>query len=437
MIDRTSLFTDHGISVLPIRAEYKHFRTIWEHTFDNSPTDFKFFFFETMVVNAWSWYFVELLSRFVRQLTISFPHISWHDPPCHRTTKRYADFPSMIIFHLFLWKLWIQTWFCNCQQYLCFFQIVFEYIPGKHDQGKMLVLCKSTRLFSTSPWNRSTSSNVRRAGALVPPPSCLGGGPHGWVPAYTHSTPVLTSVRRLWGGPSNSTSTAQRRRTRNASMRTEPNDVQEPNEAQERAQLSHGSGAEFVPRRMKQSSSSRTRWIMKMRSHRFQSISNCEVCKRSWGWAKWRGRPRLYPEQQHRDSASWRSTWTRWSATARSWQPDAGGTEQSLFQLNVRTVMVVLSDGCVGNALCSFEWSHTVSATAVSCWSRDNCREEWWLHRVKQTAWQVREIWRAWGLYRRSQDCWTLEAQHLHVDWWTIQLEGAEDCKGTSGEIHR
>ena len=32
---------------------------------------------------------------------------------------------------------------------------------------------------------RSTSSNVRRAGTLVPPPSCQGGGPHGWVPVYT------------------------------------------------------------------------------------------------------------------------------------------------------------------------------------------------------------------------------------------------------------
>ena len=40
VIDRASLFTDHRISGLPIRAKYKHFRTIWEHTFDNSPTDF-------------------------------------------------------------------------------------------------------------------------------------------------------------------------------------------------------------------------------------------------------------------------------------------------------------------------------------------------------------------------------------------------------------
>ena len=68
------------------------------------------------------------------------PHISWHDLPCHRTTKRYSDFPSMVIFRLLLRKFWIQTWFCDCQHDLCIFHIVFEYIPGKHDQGKMLVL---------------------------------------------------------------------------------------------------------------------------------------------------------------------------------------------------------------------------------------------------------------------------------------------------------
>ena len=37
---RASSFTDLWISGLPIRAKYKHLRTIWEHTFDNSPTDF-------------------------------------------------------------------------------------------------------------------------------------------------------------------------------------------------------------------------------------------------------------------------------------------------------------------------------------------------------------------------------------------------------------
>ena len=40
VIDRASLFTNHRISGRPIRAKYKHFRTSWEHTCDNSHTDF-------------------------------------------------------------------------------------------------------------------------------------------------------------------------------------------------------------------------------------------------------------------------------------------------------------------------------------------------------------------------------------------------------------
>ena len=39
VIARASLFTDHKISSLPIRARYKRFRTICEQTVDNSPTD--------------------------------------------------------------------------------------------------------------------------------------------------------------------------------------------------------------------------------------------------------------------------------------------------------------------------------------------------------------------------------------------------------------
>ena len=70
------------------------------------------------------------------------PHISGYDLPCHRITKKYADFPSMVIFQLLLRKFSIQTWFCNCLQYLCVFRIVFECIPGFHDQGMMFTLPK-------------------------------------------------------------------------------------------------------------------------------------------------------------------------------------------------------------------------------------------------------------------------------------------------------
>ena len=34
-----SLLTDHRMSGLTIRAKYKHFNTICEQTFDNSPSD--------------------------------------------------------------------------------------------------------------------------------------------------------------------------------------------------------------------------------------------------------------------------------------------------------------------------------------------------------------------------------------------------------------
>ena len=68
------------------------------------------------------------------------PHISWLDTPCHRTTKKYEDFPSMTIFQLLLRNFAIRTWLCNCQQYLGVFHIVFEYTPGTHDRRNMWVL---------------------------------------------------------------------------------------------------------------------------------------------------------------------------------------------------------------------------------------------------------------------------------------------------------
>ena len=48
--------------------------------------------------------------------------------------------------------------------------------------------------------NCSTSSSVRKAGALVSPSSCLDGEPHGWVPVDTHSTPVPSSTGEAVGG---------------------------------------------------------------------------------------------------------------------------------------------------------------------------------------------------------------------------------------------
>ena len=64
VMDRASLFTDHKISGRPRRATYNHFRTIWEHTLKHS-NRFHFFFFEVVVIDAGTRYFVELLRRLV------------------------------------------------------------------------------------------------------------------------------------------------------------------------------------------------------------------------------------------------------------------------------------------------------------------------------------------------------------------------------------
>ena len=51
-----------------------------------------------------------------------------------RDTQIFRSFP------LILRKFAIQTWFCNCPEYLCLFHIVSECTPGTHGQGMMLVL---------------------------------------------------------------------------------------------------------------------------------------------------------------------------------------------------------------------------------------------------------------------------------------------------------
>ena len=125
LIDRASLFTDHKISGRPIRAEYKHFRTNWEHIFDNSPTD--------SFLLLWSGGHrcrEQILCRVVELSCFPthniVPHISWHDLPYHKTMKKYENSQSMEAFLFSPRKFAIQRWFCNCPQYLCLFHIVFE-----------------------------------------------------------------------------------------------------------------------------------------------------------------------------------------------------------------------------------------------------------------------------------------------------------------------
>ena len=139
VMDRANLFTDHRISGLPTRAKYKHFRTIWEHTFDNFSHGFQFFFFEMMVVKAWSWYFVELLSRSVSQLTISFHTflgMTFHIVGPRRDERIFE--PGNFSLASFL-KSGFKHGSVILNNIFAHFS-VFEHIPGIHDQRMMLVL---------------------------------------------------------------------------------------------------------------------------------------------------------------------------------------------------------------------------------------------------------------------------------------------------------
>ena len=94
-----------------------------------------------------------------------------------------------------------------------------------------------TRLQSTSPRNRSSSPTYVGLALCDRCHTAWASGAHGWVPVYTHSTPVPGTPGRLWVAQATPRAGTQRRRTRNGSTRTEPNDVQEPNDTKEGAQL--------------------------------------------------------------------------------------------------------------------------------------------------------------------------------------------------------
>ena len=76
------------------------------------------------------------------------PHISWHDPPYHKTMKKYENSQSTEVFQFLSRKFAIPTWLCHCPRYLCLFHIVFECRPSTHDPRKMLVLPNRLLLLS-------------------------------------------------------------------------------------------------------------------------------------------------------------------------------------------------------------------------------------------------------------------------------------------------
>ena len=117
---RASLFTDHKMSGLPIRARYRHLRTICEQTVDNSPlTHFPLLKFDghpCMVLRL-----CIMVESFNSQVRNIFPLISLHDLPCRRTKKiRFRHQVSLkLLYVVFPWlqqKSWIRTYPCSWSQ---------------------------------------------------------------------------------------------------------------------------------------------------------------------------------------------------------------------------------------------------------------------------------------------------------------------------------
>ena len=102
VIDRASLFTDHKISGRPTLAKYKHFKTIWEHTCDNSPADFSSSSLEWWssmqgVDTLWSCCVV----LFANSQSRSTHFFAWS---YHKTMEKYEDFEGTEFFLFSRWN---------------------------------------------------------------------------------------------------------------------------------------------------------------------------------------------------------------------------------------------------------------------------------------------------------------------------------------------
>ena len=125
---------------LPTRAKFQHFRTIWEHTFDDSPTDF--------ISSSLKWWASRhcWVLLFANSQYRSTHFLAW--PSMSVGHEEILRFPELNNFPLLLRNFRIQTWFCNRQQYLCLFHIVFEctrFSISRKDVGSP----KSTSVLST------------------------------------------------------------------------------------------------------------------------------------------------------------------------------------------------------------------------------------------------------------------------------------------------
>ena len=80
----------------------------------------------SILLKTRSGYFVQLLSCFVRHFTRAFHTLFGMTFHVLGPRGNLLCFHAWQSFRCFCGKLWIQSWFCNCQQYLCSCRIVFE-----------------------------------------------------------------------------------------------------------------------------------------------------------------------------------------------------------------------------------------------------------------------------------------------------------------------
>ena len=138
---RASLFTDHKMSGLPIRARY----TICKQTVDNPPTDS---FFSSSLNWWWSMHGVATLPNCWVVLFASSQHLSIHslpDLPCRKTKKIWLLHQVSlklwsVVFPGLQQKPWIRSCPCSLSQCHYLLYTLFEYNPNIRGREMMLVL---------------------------------------------------------------------------------------------------------------------------------------------------------------------------------------------------------------------------------------------------------------------------------------------------------
>ena len=95
--------------------------------------------------------------------------------------------------------------------------------------------------------NHRTSKHASTSWRSDGSPSCLGGSSHGWVPVKTHSTPVPTSVGRLWVAHQLHDTTPMNPRKRNTIITLQDARTKEDKHVTSRPRISISSGIASIP----------------------------------------------------------------------------------------------------------------------------------------------------------------------------------------------